>query len=70
MGVLSLHLEERIARRCHDLIGVNKPLARLALAGHGWLARFAHRHGLITALQATQTETKLSRLREALHAPA
>jgi hypothetical protein len=63
-------LEERIARRCHDLIGVNKPLARLALAGHGWLARFAHRHGLITAVQATQTETKLSRLREALDAPA
>ena len=33
--------EERVARSCADVIGVNLPRARLMLDAQGWLLRFA-----------------------------
>lgn len=59
-------LEERVARHCHEFIGVNKPQAKLLLETHAWLARFARRTGLFSEAQSAQTEQGVARLLEKL----
>jgi hypothetical protein len=60
-------MEERLARSCRDLIGVNVGHARLLLQAHELVLHFAVRHQLLSAASATQTETKLARLRAKLN---
>ncbi|MDQ3620958.1 MAG: SEC-C domain-containing protein [Verrucomicrobiota bacterium] len=59
-------IDNRVAATCRDVIGLNKPKARLLLDAHGILARFAARHLLISHAEADQTEKELARLRRVL----
>jgi hypothetical protein len=61
-------LDERIARSCRDMLGINLPRARLMLEAYGVLLRFAQRHQLLFAGNAAATESELIRLRGVLGA--
>jgi hypothetical protein len=63
----SAGLEERLARSCADLAGINEAQARLQLQVHELLTRFAIRHALISPADAAQTEKELRRLRNLLY---
>ncbi len=59
-------LDERIARSCRDVLGINLPRARLMLEAYEVLLRFAQRHQLVVADAAVATATELMRLRGVL----
>ncbi|MEO8427063.1 MAG: SEC-C metal-binding domain-containing protein [Verrucomicrobiota bacterium] len=59
-------MEERLARACCDIIGVNEPRARLMLDAHEILLGYAMRHQLISTSDAALTEKELGRLRSIL----
>jgi hypothetical protein len=59
-------LDERLARSCRGVLGVNVPRALLMLEAHELLLRFAERHQLISVGDAAATHSELIRLRGAL----
>jgi len=59
-------LEERLARSCRDILGVNVPRATLMLEAHELLLRFAERHQLVSAGDVAATQSELIRLRSVL----
>jgi hypothetical protein len=59
-------LDERLARSCQGILGVNVPRARLILEAHELLLRFAERHQLVSAGDAAATQLELIRLRSVL----
>lgn len=59
-------MEERIARACPDLLGVNVARAQILVDAHTVLLDFAGRHGLISDGDAAATRTELARLRGVL----
>ena len=61
-------LDERIARSCRDVLGINLPRARLMLEAYELLLRFAIRHQLVSTGSAAATESELIRLRGVLGA--
>jgi hypothetical protein len=61
-------LDERIARSCRGILGVNLPRARLMLEAYELLLRFAKRHQLIFSGNAVATESELIRLHGVLDA--
>jgi hypothetical protein len=61
-------LDERIARSCRDMLGINLPRARLMLEAYEALLRFSQRHQLVLAGAAAATATDLMRLRGVLGA--
>ena len=56
-------MEQRIARACPGLLGVNAARAQILVDAHGVLLDFAARHGLIADGAAAATRTELARLR-------
>lgn len=61
-------MEQRIARACPDMLGVNVARARILVEAHTVLLDFAGRHGLVTDGDAAATRTELVRLRGVLAA--
>jgi hypothetical protein len=61
-------LEERVARSCRDILGVNVPRARLMVEALELLLRFAERHRLVPAGSIAATQSELIRLRSVLGA--
>jgi hypothetical protein len=61
-------LDERLARSCRGILGVNMPRARLMLEAHELLLRFAERHQLVSAVDVASTQSELIRLRRVLDA--
>jgi hypothetical protein len=61
-------LDERIARSCRGILGINLPRARLMLEAYELLLRFAERHQLISAGNAAATQSELIRLHGVLYA--
>jgi hypothetical protein len=59
-------LDERLARSCRGILGVNVPRARLMLEAHELLLRFAERHQLVSAGDVAATQSELIRLRGVL----
>jgi hypothetical protein len=59
-------LDERIARSCRGILGINVPRARLMLEAYELLLRFAERYQLICAGNAAATRPELIRLRGVL----
>jgi hypothetical protein len=59
-------LDERIARSCCGILGINVPRARLMLEAYELLLHFAERHQLISAGNASATLAELIRLRGVL----
>jgi hypothetical protein len=55
-------IEPRVAERCRDMVGINKPRARLLLDAHQILIRFAGRHRLMPAADAAGSESEVARL--------
>ncbi len=56
-------MEQRIARACPGLLGVNVARAQILVDAHTVLLDFAGRHGLIADGTAAATRTELARLR-------
>jgi len=65
-ALLPAGLEPRLVRACPEVMGVNKPRARLLLDAHGILLRFAGRHQLISATDAAESDRELARLQQGL----
>jgi hypothetical protein len=61
-------LDERIARNCRGILGINLPRARLMLEAYELLLRFAERHQLISTGNAAATQSELVRLHGVLYA--
>jgi hypothetical protein len=59
-------LEERIAKQCPGLFGVNEPQARILIDAYGILNRFALRHDFISAQIAENMDREVMRLRKQL----
>ena len=59
-------LDERLARSCRGILGVNVPRARLMLEAHELLLRFAERHQLVSVGDVAATQSELIRLRSVL----
>jgi hypothetical protein len=59
-------LEERVARSCPSLLGVDEPRALLLVQALALLTRSASRHALISAKEAAAMEKELSRLQKKL----
>jgi hypothetical protein len=59
-------LEERIARACPDVLGVNVAGARILVDAHALLLDFAARHALVADRAADANHAELARLRRVL----
>jgi hypothetical protein len=64
--LLPAGMEKRLARSCRNIIGVNKPRARLILEAYEILLGYAKRHQLISTSDAASTQKELARLRRIL----
>jgi len=64
--LLPAGLESRLVHSCRDIIGVNEPRARLLLAGHEVLLRFATRQQLLSEPDLARSRQNLDRLKEQL----
>ena len=64
--LLPAGLEARLVRSSRDLIGVNKPRARLMLDAHDGLLRFATRHQLLSDPDIARSRQMLDRLKQQL----
>lgn len=59
-------LDERVARSCRGILGLNISRAQLMLEAYGVLLRFAERHQLVSRGNAAATHSELIRLRRVL----
>jgi hypothetical protein len=64
--LLRAGLEARRIRSCRDLIGVNRPRARLMLDAHEVLLRFAMRHQLLSEPDRARSREQLDHRKQNL----